>query len=543
MRKASRFSPALLLAMFALLLLVLPASGQDSANRALTIQGEYNGLTQAVRDMTPDYSAPMRQVLPLLHQHPVPFNFNPTAAFDAALQQSYGPLVSTTAGLNILGLGKGFTGYTVTNVPPDTNASVGNTQVVETVNVSFVIFSKTTGAKVAGPFLLSALFSGATNNCGIGSVTDPVVEYDRINGRWVITYAAVTSFSPLTGPFLQCISVSTTSDATGTFNSYAFDLTSLGGTHGAFNDYGKLGIWTDAYYMSFNEFDAVTMASLGASPCAFQGSAMRSGSPASSVCFLPMSSEFGLLPAEIDGPNLPVTGEPEFYVGSLDGSSHIHLDKFHVDFTTPSNSTFKKLSLTTAAYTEACGGGSCIPQPTGGETLESAADRMMFRAAYRKFTGTSAHESLVTSHTVVAGTASGIRWYEIRNPNGSPPVLFQQGTFAPTDGKFRWMPSIAMDKNGDMALGYSVSGTTLDPSIRFTGRVPTDPAGTMESEKSIVTGTGVQSSSGHRWGDYSSTAIDPGDDCTFWYAQEYIKVSGSFSWSTRLASFHFTTCH
>ena len=536
MKKLSRFTPALP-AIFALLLLVLPASGQDFAGRVLIIQGEYEGSTAAVRDMVPDYAAPMQhQILPLLHQHPVPFNFNPTAPFDAALQQVNGPLVATTSGLNILGLGKGFTGYTICCVPPDTNAAVGATQVVETVNLSFVIFSKSTGAKVAGPFLVSKLFSGAANSCASGAMTDPVVEYDRINARWVITYAAATSI-PTSGPFLQCISVSTSSDATGSYHSYSFDLTALGG----FNDYGKLGIWTDAYYMSFNEF-TTGGASLGAAPCALQGSAMRAGTPASAVCFQPMSTQFTLLPAQIDGPNLPVTGEPEFYVGSLDGSSHIHLARFHVNFSTPSLSTFKVLALTVAAYKEACSGGTCIPQPSGGELLESGADRMMFRAAYRKFTGTGAHESIVTNHTVVAGSASGVRWYEIRNPNGTTPTIFQQGTFAPADGKFRWMGSIGMDKNGDIALGYSVSSASLDPSIRYTGRLPTDPAGTMEAEKSIVTGTGVQSSSGHRWGDYSSMAIDPGDDCTFWYTQEYIKTGGSFSWSTRLASFHFNTC-
>jgi hypothetical protein len=293
--------------------------------------------------------------------------------------------------------------------------------------------------------------------------------------------------------------------------------------------------------MSFNEFNT-SNAYLGNSPCAFQSSEMILGMPAGVVCFSPIASEFTLLPADRDGSNLPATGEPEFFVGTLDGSSHFNIWKFHVDFTNINNSTFTRKILTAKPYAEACGGGRCIPQPAGGEKLDSLGDRMMFRAAYRKFTGTGAHESIVVSHSVVSGSATGIRWYEIRNPNTTP-VIFQQGTFAPVDNQFRWMPSIGMDKVGDIAVGYSVSSSNTDPSIRYTGRVPSDAPGTMESEKSIVAGTGVQSSSGNRWGDYSSMAIDPSDDCTLWYTNEYVRTSGSFSWSTRLASFKFTTCH
>jgi hypothetical protein len=166
----------------------------------------------------------------------------------------------------------------------------------------------------------------------------------------------------------------------------------------------------------------------------------------------------------------------------------------------------------------------------------------MFRAAYHNF---SAYQSIVVSYSVVAGKKStGIRWYEIRSnwsPCGSEPCIYQQGTFAP-DGNFRWMPSIAMDHVGDIAVGYSDSSPTVDPSIRYTGRTPSDPLGTMKSETAIVAGGGVQRNTGHRWGDYSSMSIDPSDDCTFWYTQEYIQTSGSFNWSTRLAAFKFSGC-
>jgi hypothetical protein len=161
----------------------------------------------------------------------------------------------------------------------------------------------------------------------------------------------------------------------------------------------------------------------------------------------------------------------------------------------------------------------------------------MYRLAYRNF-GT--HESLVVNHSVVAGSSGGIRWYEIQNPSGTPAVA-QQSTFAP-DSNYRWMGSIAMDKAGDLAVGYSVSGSSLNPTIRYAGRVATDPTSTLEAEVNVVTGTGSQTTGLGRWGDYSAMQVDPVDDCTFWYTQEYIKSNGTFNWNTRIANFKFPNC-
>jgi hypothetical protein len=226
------------------------------------------------------------------------------------------------------------------------------------------------------------------------------------------------------------------------------------------------------------------------------------------------------------------------------GTNSLNLWKFHVDFATPANSTFTgPTNIPVAAFTAACaGGGTCIPQPSTKNKLDSLADRLMYRLAYRNF-GT--HESLVVTHSVtVSGgkrsSTTGVRWYELRSPNGTPTV-FQQGTYAP-DSDSRWMGSIAMDKLGDMALGYSVSSGSTFPSIRYTGRLATDPLGTMEAETSIKAGAGSQTGSLHRWGDYSSMSVDPVDDCTFWYTTEYLQTTGSFNWSTQIASFKFTGC-
>jgi hypothetical protein len=253
------------------------------------------------------------------------------------------------------------------------------------------------------------------------------------------------------------------------------------------------------------------------------------------------------LPADLDGATAPPAGSPNYQM-ELATSTSLNLFKFHVDFAVPANSTFTGPTvLSVPHYSDACVAakipGICIPQPAPGERLDSLGDRLMHRLAYRNF-GT--HEALVANHTIrtggTGGAVSAVRWYEIRNP-GSVPVVFQHGRVGGgTIPVSRWMGSIAMDKNGDIALGFSRSSGTVKPGISYVGRKPTDPHNTMEAAKLIVAGKGVQKASDHRWGDYSSMAIDPSDDCTFWYAQEYYKTTGAFNWVTRLASFKFKGC-
>src|SRR5207249_3979833 len=196
------------------------------------------------------------------------------------------------------------------------------------------------------------------------------------------------------------------------------------------------------------------------------------------------------------------------------------------------------LSIPVAGYTELCNGGTCVPQAGTTQQLDSLADRVMYRLAYRNF---GDHESLVVNHSV-APTAGGggVRWYEIRSPAGTPTV-YQQSTYAP-DTRYRWMGSGAMDRVGDLAVGYSLSSATMNPAIAYTGRTPTDPLGTLEAETILINGTGSQLSGLKRWGDYSSMAIDPVDDCTFWYTTEYLTASGTFNWHTRVGTFKFANC-
>jgi hypothetical protein len=425
--------------------------------------------------------------------------------------------------LGFEGLGNGQYGFSVTGAPPDTEGTVGATQYVQWVNTSFAIFNKSTGALIAGPTAGNTLWSGFGGGCQTNNDGDPIVLYDKLAQRWVFS-----QFSVSTTPYLQCIAVSTTSDATGTYNRYSFQYSN-------FDDYPKMSVWPDAYYQTFNMFAGGTTF-VGADACAYNRSAMLAGTAATQVCFQQGTSVGGLLPSDVDGTTAPPAGSPNYML--YFGTNSLNLFKFHVDFTTPSNSTFTGPTvINVAAFSPLCGGGTCVPQPSTTQQLDSLADRLMYRLAYRNF---GSHESLVVNQSVVAGSGGGIRWYEIQNPSGTP-VVAQQSTFAP-DSNYRWMGSVAMDQAGDLAVGYSVSSSSISPSVRFAGRVPTDPASTLESEINVVSGSGSQTGSLSRWGDYSAMQIDPVDDCTFWFTEEYMKTTGSFNWNTRIANFKFPNC-
>ncbi len=446
---------------------------------------------------------------------------------DPVIQGTQGTNVATTSGINIAGVGNGDYGFVPNAAPPDTNGAAGDTQYVQWVNESFAVFNKTTGALVLGPIAGSTLWKGFGGGCEFNNDGDPVVAYDKAANRWVMTQFSVTS--PGTYGYLQCVAVSTTSDATGSYYRYAF-------TEPNFNDYPKLGVWPDGYYISFNMFNGNTF--VGGRACAFNRAAMLSGLSASQICFQLSNSYGGLLPSDLDGSTPPPTGSPNYFVAFGNDSASLDIWKFHADFATPANSSLTQTNIPAPAFSAACsGGGTCIPQSGTTQKLDSLADRLMHRLAYRNF---GDHESLVTNHSVTAGTSVGVRWYEIRSP-GATPTVYQSGTFAP-DASYRWMGSIAMDKVGNIALGYSVSSSTLHPSISYTGRAPGDALGTLQAETSLLTGGGSQTSNLSRWGDYSAMTVDPTDDCTFFYTTEYLKANGTFNWSTRIASFRFPSC-
>jgi Bacterial Ig-like domain (group 3)/Divergent InlB B-repeat domain len=508
-----------------------------TAQSSMTVRGEeHHDVSQPLRDLirvAPPQPRAVREAEPV-RRIPLPPGLttlpeDPVRQSTATSLAAFAPVVSL--GFEGLGAGQVQVVQGFSSVPPDTNGAVGSTQYVQWVNVSFAIFNKSTGALIAGPTPGKTLWSGFGGGCETNNDGDPIVLYDKLANRWVFS-----QFSISTTPFLQCIAVSTTEDATGTYNRYSFQYSN-------FDDYPKMGVWPDAYYETFNMFDTHNNF-VGADACAYDRNAMLNGTPATQVCFQQSSSIGGLLPADLDGTTPPPAGSPN-YMLDFDTNS-LNLFKFHVDFATPANSSFLGPTvIPVAAFSPLCGGGTCVPQPGTSTQLDSLADRLMYRLAYRNF-GT--HESLVVNHSVAtsSGSSGGVRWYEIQNPGGTPTVA-QQGTFAP-DSSYRWMGSIAMDNAGDIAVGYSVSdATSVFPSIAFTGRVSTDPSGTLQAETSIFSGTGSQTTDPMgrqvtRWGDYSAMQVDPADDCTFWYTNEYLKTNGSFNWNTRIASFKFPNC-
>jgi hypothetical protein len=460
---------------------------------------------------------------------------------DSVAQASAGPAIPTTSGQDFEGLGSGMYGYTVTYAPSSSNGAAGLTQYVQWVNTAFAVFNKSNGAKIYGPANGNTLWQGFGGPCENTNDGDPVVQYDKIAHRWVMSQDANVN-SP-SGPYYECIAVSQTEDATGAWYRYAYSYTNI-------NDYAKSAVWPDGYYFAYNIFSGQDF--LGAKVCAFDRQAMLAGTSATQVCFDLDPAYGGVLPSDLDGYTPPANGSPNYVVGyqTNGASSSLNLWKFHVDFATPANSTLTGPSnMAVATFNEGCivSGGTCstdiVPQPGTSTLLDSLGDRPMYRLAYRNF---GDHEALVVNHAVLTGSSKvAVRWYELRDPNGTPTV-YQQATWAP-DSDFRFMGSAAMDSQGNMALGYSVSSSTTYPSIRYTGRLAGDTLNTLGSENTILTGTASQTTSGtgvpsHRWGDYTSMAVDPSDDCTFWYTNQYIPSNGVFNWRTRIASFKFPSC-
>jgi hypothetical protein len=458
--------------------------------------------------------------------------------------------------------------------PPDPNGEVGPNHYVEIINLVFAVYNKQ-GNRLTGPTKIGDLWTGfAIPDCTDPS-GDPVVVYDQLEDRWLLS-----QFTTRGPTFYNCVAISQTGDPTGAYFRYAFS------TGVNFPDYPKYGLWRNSYIITTREFGPTVEYGIGV--YALERDKMLAGDPNARVVsfFLdgtPLPSNpligDGLLPPDIDGRRMPANGAPAPLVGTQDndasyGATFDALNiwelsvKWQAD---PVASIVLKTQLPVASFDSIfpCAPGSrdCLPQPgitNPDQYLDilSYRQRPTFRLGYRNF---RTYESLVTNQSVEAlpGVA-GARWYEIRRTGGSYSV-YQQGTYAPNDGVHRWMGSVAMDKNGNMALGYSVvngnapgSGTEVYPGIRYTGRLAGDPLGQMTlGEGTIINGAGVQTTTNSRWGDYTDMTVDPTDDCTFWYVNEYYQVSGlplplpppplpppgtTAPWQTRIGSFKLPGC-
>lgn len=457
--------------------------------------------------------------------------------------------------------------------PPDTDGDVGRTQYVQIVNNLFRIYDKTTGAPLTAPRRTSALFTAlpSSSRCRTRDDGDPIVLYDSFADRWFISQFIAVA------PFAQCIAVSQTSDATGAYFAYEFAA-----PNGKFADYPKYGVWPDAYYSTVNQFaqPSNSFASVGA--YAYDRAKILRGDPTATYVYFdlatfdPNTSDAsflsGMLPTDADGFIPPPSGAPNVFAAvvadefgyTLDG---LELFNFHADFANPAASTFTERTdspLAVAPFDSVNPSGRDDieqPRPAAATAYLDALGSLslMNRLQYRNFGG---FEELTVNHTINVGTRTpgffptaaqfkaAPRYYELRRTAVDGNFSVQnQGTFAP-DSNERWMGSAALDNQGNFAIGYSVSSLSVFPSIRYTGRLATDPANTLQAEQTLQAGTGVQTNSGSRWGDYSAMRVDPTDDCTFFYTTEYYKTTFrtpvvspfGINWQTRIGSFKFPQC-
>ena len=482
-------------------------------------------VSQRMSELPIDFSAFETKEMPeprpsALRSHAVP---GPVGQEDPIAQKQVLPEVSATQGIRFDGIGA--SGY----APSDSNMAVGPNHIVETVNVRYAVYNKS-GATLAGPTTILSLFAPLGGECAAGTYGDPVVLYDRPADRWLISF--IGSFGGSTAA--ECVAVSKTNDPTGAYFLYGYTFGSN------LNDYPKLSTWATAsnaaYLVSYNIFQGFG-GFIGADLCGFDRTKMLAGnSSAAQLCKMTPSNESSYLPSDLDGPTTPPDGTPGLFITWQNNNpGQLFLRKLTLNFATSTATLSGATTINVANDNVACSG--CVPQSGTTQTLDTLSDRMMYRFAIRHF---SDHDRAVFSHAVASGAQVAIRWYEIYDPAGAV-TLNQQGTFVP-DSTYRWMSSMAEDKNGDIGLGYSASSGSIHPAVRFTGRVPSDPSGTLETEASFIEGTGSQTSGLARWGDYTAMQVDPSDDCTFWYVDQYEKVSGTFNWATSIGSFAFTGC-
>jgi hypothetical protein len=491
---------------------------------------------------------PRRLVTPAMKsrtQRPMDLGAAPASALLAGGPAITPDVHTNGTGINIEGIVSNGTA-----APPDPNGAAGKTQYVQWVNSGLAVYNKADGALLLGPLTGNAPFTGMTGSpgadaCRTGFFSDPVVQYDKLANRWFLTLLAFNRADIATGPYYQCVAVSTSADATGSYFRYVLESRTNDGRV-ALNDYPKVAVWPDAYVFSWVLFEnAIDGAYLGPRVCGIDRAGLLTGSAADVRC-ADLGDAFGpVLPSDLDGTTVPPRGSPNYLMSldyGADGSGdHLLLWRFSYHRRTISS----PITIPVAPFTIACPnefGGACVQQPAPGEPLDALGDRLMYRLAYRNF---GHHESLVVNHSVQQPGAPtdgpvGVRWYELRNLSTKPSV-YQQGTWAP-DANSRWMGSIAMDRMGNIALGYSISGPSVFPGVRYTGRLRSEPLGRLEREATIVNGGGVQVDTYNRWGDYSALTLDPVSDCKLWYTQEYQAETGSFNWHTHIANFKFRNC-
>jgi hypothetical protein len=539
---------------FSSLVLALPAAAQVAGASSPVLSPPLRAMAISGASATDARRLVTNLPLPV---HPLPSGATPPA--DGVVQQTASATTPVATGVNFDGVG-------VSNsAPPDTNGAVGKSHFVQWVNTQVAVWDKS-GRLLAGPVKGNTLFASLGGTCAAHNDGDPLAEYDQLADRWVLTQFAVGATD---GSYShQCFAVSQTGDPLGAYYLYDF-RTSTADDPQLFVDYPHLGIWPDGYYVTTHQFGNAGDSYDGQGLYVYDRARMIAGLPATFQYVL-LSSGGGALPSDLDGITPPPPGTPNYVVAfgsplrdtTVGNVLHVYKVKTtwgsspKLDVSGPADvavSPFNDASCEQEiVFNVAASERPCIAQPqpaTPEDFLDGILDRLLYRLAYRYFpNGTPSdptpREVLVMNHTVGATTSqTGVRWYELRDPGGTP-ALVQQSTWAGPagDAANRWMGSIAMDQSGNMLLGYSKSSLTLFPEIDLAGRLATDPPSTLGAEILMKASGGAQTGTGNRWGDYSEMSVDPFDGCTFWFTSEYLPASGEFNWKTRVASFRFPSC-
>ena len=569
-RSEARIIGASMLAVGALLLCCLPLAAAD--NNTSIQYAERFAVSLPLSDLAklpprPQYG--FHQANPVRRTPKRPVG---GPVVDTIEQSSVPAGAAYSIGTNILGVGNGFPNYSVPDAPPDTTMAVGDTQVVQWVNTSYTVCNKSTGQ--CGPAIEgNTLWSALGGICANNNDGDIIAQWDVQAHRWLLTQ------NVFTGNYGVCVAISTTNDATGTYYLYQFPVYQSG-----FPDYPKWGVWTYNYGETWNDFGPGGSGFVGAVFCAYNRAKMLAGDKtAEQICHLygisPNPND-SLLPADIDSIVAPPNGEDQFAIGSLGDIDNSHLSLYSVHINNPNDwtqgATFTgdgdSQLITIATFNPACNGnygGDCVPQKGISDLNDSLGGRLMYRFAYwddgplpnvppSPPKPAPAQHWFTNWDVAASGGQNGVRWMEItasiKAVQPTALSVFQQGTYAP-DGNWRWMGSLTRDKVGDILVGYSEScgdtcpgGTPMYPSVYVAGRQINDPLGLgqLEAEVQVVGGSGSQPDTANRWGDYSTMRIDTNDGmhgCTFWYTQEYYKVTQTFDWSTQIASAKFSNCN
>ncbi len=527
-----------------------------------------------------------------------------TPAGSAAIEQTaQGTKPAPAVVASFDGLGVGFDGpqgsATLRN-PSDNTLAVGPNHIVQIVNTRMAIFTKkgrqfdTTGKVLYGAVPTNNVFKGFGGPCEMRNNGDAVVRYDQLADRWLIVMpifsrSPATPEDPLapkagepaarskvgrsgqpgeaaklyeppppppganpaapagrgrgqpgapqpTGAYAMCYALSTSADPFGSYYRYEF-------IRPLFPDYPRPAVWPDGYYLPTSTGDEV----IQKHACVVDRAKMLGGRDATEQCVIVDDVNF-LNNADLDGKVLPPSGAPNIVLAGggtqlrkVMEDDGIFAWNFHVDWNDPSKTSLSgPTKIAVAPYHYLCDGQltSCVSQPGTDRRLDAQGDKLMARVVYRRVGG---REMVVATHSVnTSAGAGGVRWYELDVDKNRSLSLRQQGTYAP-DSAFRWMASPAIDRFGNIGIGYSFGGSPLFAGQRFAGRLADDPLGTLTLHEAVlVNGEDAQTNT-LRWEDYAQTAVDPSDDCTIWYVGDYFK-KGASSYSTRIGAFRMPQC-